>query len=351
MNDITNKQKLTQLLRADLSQAQLCAKWGHRKGANANKLRAYLRLSPKQYRKQLVELTNVVETAMCNNEWTSIEFGKLPSVASARYQKAFGKHAPEQYAAYISSLEKGEAKINASAVYPYDVITSLRKGNEKVANAQWKALPNYLEGNNTNIMAVVDTSGSMGCPAGGNRSGTVRCIDVAVSLGLYLSERSEGIFKDTFITFTGSPTLQKVNGPLSDRYYQMANAKWEQNTNLEAMFDLILGAGVKHNVPQSEMPTMLLILSDMQFDMCISDPSQNAMEMIESKYRNAGYERPKVVFWNINASTGSPTTFNKSGTALVSGFSPSIMGAVLGCENLSPQNVMLQAIMVDRYNF
>ncbi len=328
----------------------LCSKWMDRKGPHANKVRAYMQKTPKQYRKMLVELTNVVETAMCQNKWTSIEFGKLPSLASARYQKAFGRHAPAEYQAYINALEQGEAKINADAVYPYDVIKSLRSGNAKVADAQWKALPNYLEGSDENILPLVDTSGSMSTAyIGNNRS--ITCLDVAVSLGLYLSELSEGKFKDAFITFSERPKLQIVTGSLKDRYDQMSTASWQMNTDLEAAFSLILDAGVKYNIPQSEMPTTLLILSDMQFDRCMEDPSQKVMDMIESKYEKAGYKRPKVIFWNLNASGTSPITFNRSGTALVSGFSPAIMGSVLKCENITPEHVMLETIMKDRYTF
>jgi hypothetical protein len=202
---------------ADALTAQngLCAKWMPRKGQTAEKLRTFLKFSPKQYRKTLVNLTNVVETKMCAKEWDSIEFGKLPSVASARYQKAFGKNAYESYSAYIQSLVKGEAKINAGAVYPYDVTKSLNHGNSTVANEQWKALPNYMEGANDMILPVVDVSGSMSSPAGGSK--TVTCMDVAISLGLYISERNEGPFKDAFITFSSNPQLQVLSGSLKDR--------------------------------------------------------------------------------------------------------------------------------------
>lgn len=328
----------------------LCSKWCPRKGPDANKIRAYMQKTPKQYRKMLVEQTNVVETNMCANTWDQIEFSKLPSVAAGRYQQAFTRHDGVRYGEYVESLKKGETTINAGAVYPYDVVKSLNYGNVDVANAQWDALPNYMQDSTANILTVVDTSGSMMCPAGNNK--TVQCLDVAVSLGLYISERSNGIFKDVFVTFSESPKLQKVNGSLHDRYLQMKNASWGYNTNFERVFNLILDAGVKHNVPPSEMPTMLLIISDMQFDQCIDKPTHNMMQMIEDKYTNAGYyEIPKIVFWNVRATDTCPTTFTKEGTALVSGFSPSLMKSVLSCTTFNPQQVMLETIMVERYNF
>lgn len=335
----------------------LCAKWMPRKGQNAEKLRKFMDLSPKQYRKTLVNLTNVVETKMCAKEWDSIEFGKLPSVASARYQKAFGKNAYESYSAYIQSLVKGEAKINAGAVYPYDIVKSLGFGNAVVANEQWKALPNYMEGVNDMILPVVDVSGSMSSPAGGSK--TVTCMDVAISLGLYISERNEGPFKDAFITFSSKPQLQVLSGTLNDRYAQMSNSDWGMSTDLEATFKLILDQATKHKLSQDEMPNKILILSDMEFNAATRGGgwrndsgtwNPTAQQMIEKMYNDAGYKVPQIVYWNIQSRNGGvPVAFDAKGTALVSGFSPAIMTSLLGGDIESPQQIMDKTILSERY--
>jgi len=327
----------------------LCAKWMDRKGANANKVRAYLKLTPKDYRKLLVGLTNVVETKMCAKDWDSIEFGKLPSVASARYQTAFHKNAEAAYVAYKAGLVKGTEKINAGAVYPYDVLKSLKHGDETVANAQWNALPNYMEGSTASILPLVDVSSSMNCAAGG--SGSLTCMDVAVSLGLYISERSPGIFKDAFITFHENPSLELLNGSLSDRYRQLSHAKWGGSTNLEMAFELILNSAVKHKIAPKMMPTHLMILSDMQFNVACRNSTESAHQMIKSMYAAAGYQLPNVIYWNINASSGVPVTYDQRGTALVSGCSPAILKSVLSAKHVTPEDIMLEAIMIDRYKF
>jgi hypothetical protein len=336
----------------------LCAKWMPRKGSFASKLRKFMSLSPKEYRKRLVELTKVVETQMCAKEWDSIEFGKLPSVASARYQKAFGKNAYESYSAYIQSLVKGEAKINASAVYPYDVTKSLRNGNTTVASEQWKALPNYLEGSTERILPLVDVSGSMDSSCGGN----LTCMEVAISLGLYISERNEGPFKDHFITFSSSPQLQHLTGDLKDRYDQMSMADWGMNTNLEAAYKLILNQAVKHNISQDEMPTQILILSDMEFDSATNTRSwgssnrnstwgPTAQEMVKDMFTNAGYEMPNIVYWNIQSrGENVPVRFDEQGTALISGFSPSIMTSLLSGGTMTPVGIMMETIGKERYS-
>ena len=327
----------------------LMAKWAPRKGEIANKIRSYMRLTPKQYRQLVVGLSKTVEQAMCANEWDNITYSHVPSVAAGRYQKAFLKHDPTGYGEYKEKLVTGEEKIHASVSYPYDVIRSLKHGDRAVSIAQWDALPNYLEGSDENILPVVDVSGSMVTPI----AGSVTALDAAISLGLYTSERMGGVFKDQFITFSGSPEMLHLKGDLGKRYDQMATSKWAMNTDIQKVFELILNAAVKHKVAEKDMPSKLLILSDMESDQCmIGIKSVSAMEMIEQKYISAGYIRPQIIFWNLNGRSGnSPVTYDKLGTALVSGFSPSIMKSVLGGEEMTPLSVMLKAVMIQRYDF
>ena len=341
----------------------LCAKWmprpniGNReRKAQARTLRNFLGLTPKEYRKTIVELSNTVEQLMCAKEWTKIEYSKLPSKAMSDYMKAFSKNDLARFQEYLTSLEKGETKINASALFPYDVTKNMTHGNARGADAQWNALPNYMESNNERLLPVVDVSGSMGCPAGQNA--TVRCLDVAISLGLYISERNVGVFKDAFVTFSNRPTLQILSGKLSERYNQLARAQWDMNTDLEAVFKLILAKAKQSNVPENEMPTMIMILSDMQFDAATragwggsSTWNPTAQQMIEREYADAGYTMPKIVYWNLNSrNTDSPVHFDKAGTALVSGFSGSLLKNLLGGKDLSPISMMLSVVESERYN-
>ena len=336
----------------------LCAKWMPRKGPIAAELRNHLGMTPKQYRKTLVNLTKVVETQMCAKDWDNINFSHVPSLASARYQKAFGRNASEAYAKYLRELQKPQAerdpkvKINASAVYPYDVVKSVVKGNAAVADEQWKALPNYV--GDARIMPMVDVSGSMGSLRYGG-SGSVRPIDVSVSLGLYLSEKNTSDFKDMFLTFSGKPKLEILKGTLSQRITQLERAHWQMSTNLHAAFDEILKVAVRGNVPAEDMPEMLLILSDMQFNSCTRF-DDSAQEMIKRKYKSAGYTVPKIVFWNLSpyGRDNTPVRFDDKGVCHVSGFSPAIMKAVLSVEELedfTPFNVMVKTLMNERYDY
>ena len=342
----------------------LCAKWMPRKGEVAARLRSFLGWTPKFYRKRLVELTKVVEQDMCANKWDEINFNHVPSVASARYKKAFAKHTPKykEWAAKLVSTDPEVAKtvkVNAGAVYPYDVLKGLigsygiryEKSNLDHITAQWEALPNYV--GDANILPVVDVSGSMATPAGGyNSKSKVTCLDVSVSLGLYLADKNKGKFKDTFLTFSGKPELLHLNGNIVQKIEQMNRSAWEMNTNLHAAIKKILDVATKGNVPAEEMPKVLLILSDMQFDQC-ARYDDSAMQMIERKYAEAGYAVPQIVFWNLNAADNVPVKFNKQGVALVSGFSPTIMKSVLAAdlEEFTPEAIMRKTIMSDRYDY
>ena len=327
----------------------LCAKWCPRKGKNAIKLRTHMAMSPKRYRKTLVNMTNVVETDMCAKNWDSINFEQIPSLASARYQAAFNKNAEKSYMKYKNGLVSGEKEIKAGAVYPYDIVKSVTHGDITVADAQWKALPNFMEGSTERVIPLVDVSGSMYTPVGGG--GSTTCLDVATSLGLYISERNEGIFKDKFITFSSNPSFVNLTGNLSTRLNTMNRADWGMSTDIGKTFDLILDSATMYNVQESDMPTKLLILSDMQFDYCGTNNSSFVMESVKQKYDKAGYRVPDIVFWNLRSEGNVPVTFDSKGTALVSGFSPSLMKSVLACSDMTPIQMMKDTVCIERYDW
>lgn len=338
---------------------QLCAKWMPRKGYNASKVRNFMGLTHKEYRKMLVNATNVVETKMCSKLWEDIEFSKVPSLAMARYDVAFSKNSYEAYSQFKTDLKNGDTTVNAGAVYPYDIIKSLNslKCDGTVAQAQWDSLENYMEGSNKKILPVVDTSGSMSVSV----SGSTTACDVAISLGMYISERNEGVFKDAFITFSEHPELQYVpNGTLLEKVNSLSSAHWGMNTNLQATFELILDQAKNNNIAPEDMPDTLLILSDMQFDKAIASRRNSttdhstwnitAQEMMELMYDQAGYKMPDIIYWNLNKRSGVPVSFDKTGTALVSGFSPSILKSILSSTEINPYKIMLATVDTDRYN-
>jgi hypothetical protein len=341
----------------------LAAKWTPRKGDTAVEIRNFFGMSPKFYRKSLVELTKVVESQMCSKEWNEINFSHVPSVAHARYKKAFFRNTPE-YAKYVAELTKDpkdrtvQVKINAGAVYPYDVLKGVIGSYNKNYNAtelgalqaQWDAMENFI--GDANVLPLVDVSGSMSCKAGGHASqSATTCMDVAVSLGLYCADKNKGKFKDTFLTFSSSPELLHLNGNIVQKVQQMVKSNWGMSTDLVKAMDKILSVAKNGNVPQEEMPEVLMIMSDMQFNQCARF-DDSAMQMIKRKFEDAGYTMPAIVFWNLNAHDNVPVKHDASGVALISGFSPQIMVSVLGgdADKFTPESIMLKAVMVPRYD-
>jgi len=348
LNDLSVKTKAFNMIKKALDENNgLAAKWMPRKGLIANQLRTHFGWTPKFYRKRLVELTKVVETAMCAKAWDSINFEHVPSLAMSRYLTAFHKNAGKAFLDYKAKLVKGEAKVNAAAVYPYDIIKSLQYGGDiTVCDKQWESLPDYMDGQH--VLPLVDVSGSMTSPVATN----VTAMDVAVSLGLYCADKNKGPFKDLFLTFSDNPEILHLKGTLSQKMQQMTHSKWGMSTNLHKAFDRILEVAVRNKVDEDAMPQVLLILSDMQFNQCIHF-DDTAHQMIARKYASAGYKMPAIVFWNIREAGNSPVQFDQSGTALVSGFSPSIMKSVLKVDfaTMTPEAIMKQTVEVDRYDY
>jgi len=200
----------------------------------------------------------------------------------------------------------------------------------------WNQLPDYTQGKNA--LVVADVSGSMiGNP-----------ISVSVSLALYFAERNKGQFKDHFITFSARPTLQRIVGAnLRDKMNTLENSHWDSNTDLQAVFNLILSTGLAHNTSPDEMPETIYIISDMEFDSACG--TRTNFEVIKDKYESAGYKIPNIVFWNVNARSGKnlPTQKNEQGVALVSGLSPVIFK--MAVENKTPEQIMLDTINSERY--
>jgi hypothetical protein len=340
----------------------LAFKWAPReKSAKkdlAREFREFLGMSPRDYRKMLSAETRVVEQHMCAKEWNKINFSHVPSLAASRYQKAFRKNATVAYEAYLRELQKPESerdpsvKINVGAVYPYDVVKASGRGVAAAADAQWAALPNYI--GDSKMLAMVDVSGSMTDPVGSN----LTCMDVAISLGLYISDKTTSDFKGMYITFTNRADVVKTSGTLSQRIMQMRQ-RVGYSTNITSAFISLLKVAVDGRVSAENMPDYLVILSDMQFDsMEVKGKSATALEMARKEYEKAGYSLPKIIFWNLFAraaatSSNFPVKVDDTGTILVSGFSPTIMTSVLGAnpEEFSPYNMMLKVLENPRYDF
>ena len=316
--------------------------------AMARKFREFLGWNSKKYRKTLSALRkhiDVVEVKMCARQWEAINFEAVPSKATTNYRKAFEKRAETSYKDFLNKVEKGEAKINASTLYPYDILRTVVENSQtatslKAADLQWKALPNFLEGEGKGLV-IADTSGSMnGLP-----------LYVAVSLAIYFAERNLGPFKDVFMTFSNTPAFHRLVGNnILEKWNNLDKGGWDMNTNLQASFDLILKTALANKVAQKDIPFVLLVISDMQFDIAGNNDKTN-FEVIKEKFERAGYKLPNIVWWQVNSTHNNvPVTFSDSGVAIVSGSHPSILKKICTTEFLTPMGLMMKSITDKRYD-
>ena len=352
----------------------LLAKWMPSINASSEKTKKYakqiyktLGLTEREYRQILSRLRkylDVVETKMSAKNWSEIRYEAVPSKANLIYSNAFLKNDEERRKEYLEKLKKGETKINASTLYPHDIVHKYSGGYCRLDNkdatieALWKALPDTVQGCG-NTIVVADGSYSMTDNIGGNT--TVTALDVANALAIYFAEHSSGEFKDKYITFSERPQLVDFSkaDSLHDKLQIALTYDECANTNIEKVFDLILTTAIKHNMRQEDMPKNILIISDMEFDSCATSgdsdiwsrnrPTQRLFDVIAQRYADAGYQLPRLVFWNVNSRTDTiPVKENELGVALVSGFSVNIVKMVMS-NKLDPYECLLETLNSERY--
>lgn len=330
----------------------------------ARQLMKLLNISPRQYRLMLSKLrshSNVVEVQMCNNKWDEIDYEKVPSLANLKYKDAFMKHDMERRLDYLSSVAKGESKLNMKVATPVDVVSKYRDETgyrwnigdfDPTLELAWKNLKDIMV---EDTLVVADGSGSMLVKVSGNTT----ALDVANALAIYTSEHNSGVYKNKYITFSSRPRFVDFSNANSLREkIQIAKEYSEvSNTNIEAVFDLILQTAIKNKIPQNQMVKNILIISDMEFDEAqkmwrSSDPvlTQPLFDLIKRRYSDAGYALPKLIFWNVNSRTKTiPLVENELGVALVSGFSQNILKMVM-TNNLNPYDILIETITSPRYD-
>ena len=340
--------------------------------ALAKKLRCAFCMDEKTYRKQLSMLRSklkLVEVDASAGNWSKIDYNAIPSQANLKYKNAFLKHDETRRRQYLADLEKPEsgAKINSKAAFPSDIVaryTSSRTSygaaiaEDAALEAMWKALPDYVAGNNDgSTIVVADSSASMETQVGGTRT---TALDVAFSLAIYFSEKLTGPFKNKWITFSNAPKYVDMSNckSLADKL-NLAYSKAEvANTDLKKTFMLILKTAVDNNLKQEDLPSNVLIVSDMNFDQgtyqygAYSASKCALMKEIADKFAEHGYKLPRCVYWNVIGGYGRqaplPVQMNTAGAVLVSGFSPAIAQMVFSAKT-TPYDVLVEALNNKRY--
>lgn len=301
-----------------------------------------LNTTPREYRKNLSALRkyiDVTEVKMSANKWTDIDYKAVPSNAMANYGSAFARHDYEGFNRYMDAVKSGDVKINAATLYPYNVIEALERSSRDVAEAQWKALPNYVDGDN-NFLIMADVSESM----------HGRPMHTSIGLAIYFAERNHGAFANKFMTFTDTPKIVEVNGDSLYGKYKSFFNHVGYNTNLEAAFDAILSTAVRTHCPQSDLPKALVIISDMEIDYW-DGGSLTFTEEMRNRFAEHGYEMPKLVYWNVDSRKDTfLASKNDPNAILVSGQSASTFKNLIKGIDLSAFEIMVQTLNDPRYD-
>ena len=318
-----------------------------------------LGLTEKEYRKKLSALRNainVVESKMSANRWSTIEYSAVPSIAMKNYRNAFYNRDEDRFTEYLERLKKGETKINASTLYPYDIMEGyeLNCGNEYmdidgeldiVLEEQWKSLPNYIDGEH-NVLIMADTSGSM----------WGRPICTSVGLAIYFAERNKGYYKDKFMTFSSEPSLVEIVGEsLADKIKSIPAIV--DNTDIESAFELVLDTAINNNIKQEEIPKAIVIISDMEFDRIGSDFGMSEevewlfYDEMKNRFENAGYTIPNIVFWNVDSRHDVFHAISEyKGVQMASGQSVAVFKQILDNIDKTPYEAMLNVLNRPEYD-
>lgn len=358
---------VSEQLREDIANMQenksisLLGKWmpsvncsdAHRR-EQAKKICRKLKIQQKEYRQTLSKLRayiHIIETNLCEKKY-DFDYEHIPSNASFKYRKAFIRNDKERYVSYMEAVGKGEKKLNADTLFPYEIIRKCMNADpadsveRRTLDTVWRSMSDSLsaEMKGKNALAVIDGSGSMYTRA------EPAPIHIALSLGLYFAERTEGYFRDHFITFSERPRLVEIKGDdIYSKVKYCMNYDEVANTNLEKTFVLLLKTALKNNIPQKEMPEYLYIISDMEFDYCTiyDETIFNAMKKLYSEH---GYKLPQIVFWNVNhLSYQVPVTKDEKGAVLVSGFSKNLFNYCIQAGS-TPLEFMKSVLDSERYS-
>lgn len=327
----------------------LLAKWlpSHRthnvKNEIAKDLIKKLGINEKEYRKTLTEIRKklkLIETNLTNRDYENINFESVPTKAMLKYKESFNRNCNEKYIQYLNAVKKGEKKINTTGLYCYEIVRNIILGlpvDRDLLNIMWENQKDILNGYDKNIMVIADTSGSMQTPNNLPLSN-------AVGLAIYIAERNNGAFKDHFITFSENPQMRHIVG--KDIVDKVSSFEWEvANTDIDKVFELLLNTAEQNRIKQDELPSHLIIISDMEFDEGVYSKQGTNFDGWKKVFEEKGYKLPKIIFWNVAGNTmGVPATKFDNDVAMVSGFSTAILENILTLENYTPFDIMLDTL-------
>lgn len=347
-------------------------------GDNSN-----LNIKFKKYRKIVKDLSDkivIIEQLMTQNKWDIIEVKNIPSKALNKYMYAFKNEIKktgnlrhpddmkrmELRRKMLCELNKSSdsTRLNVKALQPYEIVKSvitngireLESETENI-NAMWNKYVYEFEKKikmntdlekNLNMLILADVSGSMyGTP-----------LEACIALSLLLTNMLNDHWKNKILTFESVPQWYNIPEHLNivEKIRYLKSAPWGGSTNIGMALDMILAVAIKNNLSKQDMPSKMIIFSDMQFDQACSpqDIFKTGFEQIESKFKLAGYDLPHIIFWNLRGNTnGYNNKSSQKGTTMLSGFGPASFKSFMDGNfniNNSPWQTLKNLLESDRLN-
>lgn len=378
----------------------LCAKWAPREGSAFHEIAKEMALlmfpdkhkymARKLYRQLLAALNkqlNTVEVTLCAlpSQWATLNPAHIPAKCLKTHSQAFlmrskaagkrkwaedwpggldqfsdRKFCAEKFDEFakLAVKDRRRARLHGAKLMPHEMVKvylgprGYEEEPEPILEAQWVDLRESLLEEMTQqtkdeeapislgrMIPLVDVSGSMqGEP-----------MEVAIALGILVSELTMPEFRDRVITFESSPRWFNLEqgASLFDKVTALSMAPWEGSTDLLKAVNLILQVAVENHLEPAALEGItLVVLSDMQFDQATQpDPWYNpnhcqtmtwqlCHEAIEKSFKSAGlaskhkapYPAPRIIFWNLRGGTGNlPAAAQTPGVQMLSGFSANML--------------------------
>lgn len=287
----------------------------------------------------------VIERDITKGAFDSISYSGVPSLAMKRYKRLFKTKDTDRFAEYLRNVKSGEEKINASVLFPHDIVYEIlyNGGGDDVTQAQWDALPNYLpHGENAIVMA--DVSGSM----------HGRPMAASIGLATYFAQRNTGPLHGLYMTYTSDPHFIHIKDGQSirDIVHYVMDEGVGYSTNLSAAFDNVLHLAKVNQISQEEMPKAFIVVSDMEIDEYMRHPkSTDFLSEKERMFLANGYELPKVVFWNVDARNNTyHSTKHHPKVQFASGYSAGVFKGLIANLDKSAYDAMVAVLNNKVYN-
>lgn len=339
----------------------LLAKWLPSENTSSVRTRAQavtvyqaLNMAPREYRAMLTCLRRhigLTERYLTIQAPEKIDYEAVPAHAMLKYRQAFEHWDGKRFGEYLEAVKTGSKTMHADTLDPHEILRpffgsycAVRSQGKKMLNLLWLSKKGEMA--SRNAISVIDVSGSMYWHA----QGTPQPALISQTMGLFCAEHNEGFFRNMAITFESRPHLMDIHGrDLYEKLRYLQSMPCGGSTDLEAVFDLLLDTAIKYKVPQEELPEVLFIFSDMEFNQAMRNADSTMYDNARKRFEAAGHAMPAVVFHNVNSwQMQVPVTAHTRGTALTSGTSVASLKEKFD-GNVTPMSHMLRVLNSKRY--